>query len=64
MFLKYSMDELSKEERESMPESTIHLAVMVLMGLRPAGIEMEDGIDKYSYFIKCKEIIGKRVPTL
>ena len=47
-----------------MPESTIHLAVMVLMGLRPAGIEMEDGIDKYSYFIKCKEIIGKRVPTL
>lgn len=64
MFMKYCSDELSKEDRESMPESTIHLAVMVLMGLMPAGIEMEDGMDRYSYFIKCKEIIGKRVPSL
>lgn len=64
LFLKYCKDELSREERGAMPESTIHLAAMVLMGLRPAGVEMEREMDKYSYFIKCREIIGKRVPSL
>ena len=58
------MDELSNADRESMPESTIHLATMILMDMRPAGVQKEKEDDRYSYFIKCREIIGKRMPQV
>ncbi|MCL4337725.1 MAG: hypothetical protein M1129_05410 [Candidatus Thermoplasmatota archaeon] len=62
--IKYCMDELSNADRESMPESTIHLAAMILMDMKPAGVQKEKEDDRYSYFIKCREIIGKRMPQV
>ncbi len=61
---KYCRDELTNADAESMPESTIHLAAMVLMGMKPAGVQKEDENDGFSYFIKCREIIGKRMPSV
>lgn len=64
LLIKYSKDQLSKEDREGFPQSSVHLAVMILMGLRPGGVEKDEGMDPYSYYIKCRDIIGKRKPSI
>lgn len=48
-----------KEEKDD-PDTIINLVAMVLMGLTPAGIGRDKGMNNFMYFLKCRSIIGKR----
>lgn len=63
-FLDYSSGKLSREDNEATPKSTVHLAAMILMGMKPSSIEKDQGEDNFAYFHKCRDIIGKRAPSL
>ncbi len=64
LLLKYSKRELSEEDLKKSPKSSVHLTVMILMGIHPEGIMRDDGMDAYSYYFKCRDIIGKRRPAV
>lgn len=59
-FEHYSSGTLTEEEKVEIPDTIVNLTAMILMGEVPAGIPRDEGMDNFNYFMKCREIVGKK----
>lgn len=57
-FVSYCDGTVTEDQETMVPDTIVNLSAMVLMGMKPAGIE-RGGLDNFMYFLKCRHIIGK-----